>query len=413
MQDLTTTTANNNIADIVTKSAAIFANSGAVLQDNISIAEKAVSVGNNILGIISDNNGQLNPELDDRCQKYLANCSARKADLEKARKPTTQIMDEVKKMFTEAEGKLDVKKSGTPAFQIQAYRDAYAKKLYEEEQERRRQEELKAKKAQEAIDIKAEVGTQLLNYFNNYLGQQKRSLFSIFEGLSLQNYDERLAQFQEQKFVYPYVHHTAFQPRIAAFYHNEDEIKNLVLNATLSHPFEQFATKFTSEMEESRITIIPLFPGKKAELEAMAKADEAQKAELLKQQQQREAEERQRMEEEQKRKEEEQRQQLAMQHAADSANTLFDKEAALAQTVEKPEARQGYEMKITHQVGYMLVFQFWFEREGKSLSLDKLEKKSLGQMVAFCEKHAHKTNEKIDSPYIKYEESFKAVNRKS
>ena len=43
---------------------------------------------------------------------------------------------------------------------------------------------------------------------------------------------------------------------------------------------------------------------------------------------------------------------------------------------------------------------FWWEKEGVKLPLDKIEDTKISQMVAFCEKYAHKQSEKIGK-YIK------------
>jgi len=56
---------------------------------------------------------------------------------------------------------------------------------------------------------------------------------------------------------------------------------------------------------------------------------------------------------------------------------------------------------------------FWWEKEGVKLPLDKIENTKISQMVAFCEKYAHKQSEKIESEYVKYEEDYTAINRKA
>jgi hypothetical protein len=91
---------------------------------------------------------------------------------------------------------------------------------------------------------------------------------------------------------------------------------------------------------------------------------------------------------------------------------MFEQEAAVAD-VSAPEARQGYEIIVLHQAGYVQIFQMWFENEGKNLPLDKMGGTKLEQMKAWAEKHAHKTGTKIEGKFLKYEESFKAVNRKA
>jgi hypothetical protein len=92
---------------------------------------------------------------------------------------------------------------------------------------------------------------------------------------------------------------------------------------------------------------------------------------------------------------------------------LFEKEAAIAETVQAPEARQGYEITVLHPVGYTQIFALWFEKVGKDLPVDKLGNTKLDQMKTWAEKEAHKSGTKIDSKFLQYKETFKAVNRKS
>ena len=68
--------------------------------------------------------------------------------------------------------------------------------------------------------------------------------------------------------------------------------------------------------------------------------------------------------------------------------------------------RTGYEIKISGALGYMPIMNFWFEKEGKNCPFDALEKVNVGRMKKFCEVYAHKNDEKIESPYLKYEEVY-------
>ena len=92
---------------------------------------------------------------------------------------------------------------------------------------------------------------------------------------------------------------------------------------------------------------------------------------------------------------------------------MFEQEAAMADTAPAPETRQGYDIQVLHPVGYTQIFAFWFENEGKNLPVDKIGNTKLDQMKSWAEKHAQKVGAKIDSKFLKYEESFKAVNRKA
>ena len=121
--------------------------------------------------------------------------------------------------------------------------------------------------------------------------------------------------------------------------------------------------------------------------------------------------ERLRLEEAETRQKAEQQQDLKTQGAQTLA--LFEKESMIAEAPPTPEVRQGFEIVILHPVAWVQIFQLWFENEGKNLAADKIANTKLDQMKTWAEKHAHKNDVKIESKFLKYEPSFKAVNRKA
>jgi hypothetical protein len=91
---------------------------------------------------------------------------------------------------------------------------------------------------------------------------------------------------------------------------------------------------------------------------------------------------------------------------------MFEKEAAVAETADAPETKVGYEITVLHPVGFTQIFAIWFEKVGKDLPVDKIGNTKLDQMKAWAEKEALKGT-KIDSKFIQYNDTFKAVNRKA
>jgi phage repressor protein C with HTH and peptisase S24 domain len=139
---------------------------------------------------------------------------------------------------------------------------------------------------------------------------------------------------------------------------------------------------------------------------------EAENKRLADEQKRREDAERERLEAENKKREEEAQLAINLNQQSKQTEVLFDMEASITGSTQAPEARQGYEIIVSHTIGYGQIFQFYFEKEGKNQPIDKLGNMKLDQMKAYCEKLAHKTGEMIESKYLKYEPSFKAINRK-
>ena len=112
------------------------------------------------------------------------------------------------------------------------------------------------------------------------------------------------------------------------------------------------------------------------------------------------------MEAKQKEEEVKAREAANVQASAEQMTAAIDSQANIFQEV--PQVKEGVEIVVKNPVAYGLIFQFWFEKEGKTLSAEKIEKKSIGQMKKFCEDYTLKTGETINNPLISYKDVFKA-----
>ena len=106
-------------------------------------------------------------------------------------------------------------------------------------------------------------------------------------------------------------------------------------------------------------------------------------------------------------------QEAELKKQGDHTMAMFDKEAAIAENIQAPEARQGFEIEILHPAAWVQIFQLWFENQGKNMAIDKIGTTKMDQMKSWAEKHAHKEEVMIESKFLKYVPSFKAVNRKA
>lgn len=98
------------------------------------------------------------------------------------------------------------------------------------------------------------------------------------------------------------------------------------------------------------------------------------------------------------------------------AGSLFDQATASSLVEDGPESRKGFEITVTHPAGWVEIFQFWFQRKGCKMAVDKMGTVKLESMKTFCEAAAKDTDkqkgERIDSKYLRYDLDVKAVNRK-
>jgi hypothetical protein len=298
------------------------------------------------------------------------------------------------------------------------------------------------------------------NQYNAYLLRKKTGLTSAFNAITLDEYNKRAADLKNYspKFAFvlegPYTSNCFLHTNteLAGF---AEEVKDTVL--------PELSANYTAEMSLLKDELVDKLPSKLAELQeqkrladeaeeerarqrkaeearqaAIAKANQDQKAKLEEEARIAREKEQQRLDqlrkeqeaaaEEQRKREQEENDRLAREaeeakrkseldteakKQAEQTMVMFEQEASVAEVAPAPEARQGYEITILHPAAYVQIFTLWFEKEGKNLPVDKIGNTKLDQMKAWAEKHAHKSGERIESKFMKYEESFKAVNRKT
>ena len=156
--------------------------------------------------------------------------------------------------------------------------------------------------------------------------------------------------------------------------------------------------------------MIEKLPSLKTSLDEMAKAGEEEKERLLKEKEVREAAATKKLQDDAAAKIKTDSEAAEVKKTADQTNAMMNN-LELNDTVA-PETRDGFKMKLLNKTAIAEIFTFWFQREGLTLTLDELEKKSIAQMKAYCEKVGHKSGDLIVSENLKYEPVYKAVNRK-
>lgn len=414
-----------NELSIIEKSIDVFKAGGEILLANQQRSKKAVQVGQTILEAIRANG--MTPELDERAMKYLVNCSKALKEENESRSVVTQLMDEIKKLYIAAEKEIDVKSEGTYPNLIQRERNEYARKVAEEKRRKEEEARIAAEKAKEAIEIREAIEVKIFTHYSNYLAVQKQKLLDNFNALTLETISAAKDSLESWHPEYPSQHLHDFTTANYSRHLRNEEISDIIdqiIQARLSDYKSNYAAVMNLEKQE----IIDRIPSKITELkeaaerekQIAAEKDEAirKRLEEAKRMAEREAQLRKEAEERRIAQEQEAARKAAELEASIKANgektmVLFEQEAASVTDAPAPEVRTGYEIEVTHQAGYVQLFQLWFEQEGKSLPLDKIDKTSFAQIRAWAEKKAHKDGEKIESKFLVYRESYKAVNRKT
>lgn len=373
-----------------------------ILEENKLRVSKAIHAGQLLLQKAA---AGMSDELDAEMNKYQVKAKKTYDLIVKNRKPITQLFDQIKKEFTKAEAELDPRRTESIYSKIQNIRNAFAQKKLEEQ--RRREEERVRKQAieKEKAEVRTQIEIALENYFSDYLSKCVNHLYDIFNQSTLENIEKCEKQIKEFCDVYPHEHFDQFRVRVTTIYLTKDDKVALRLQV-MENKYEDFKSRFAEKIKEVKADLISKIPARKAELEQIAKANAEEAARLKAEQEKRRKEEAERLARERKEAEEKAKAEAEAKKKAAEMQALFD-----AETAEKV-SRSGYEIIVKHPAGYGLIFQFWFENEGKNLPIDKIERKSLKQMKSFCEKYAHKNDETIQSPYLEYKEIVKVSARK-
>ncbi|MBC7749564.1 MAG: hypothetical protein H7Z76_13490 [Methylotenera sp.] len=379
-----------------------------ILQKSELRVSKALSVGANLINEIQEKG--MSSEMDERANKFLVNCRNAKSEIEAERKPITAFFDTIRKQFTEIEGNLDPKKADTYPAKLQAHRDAYVKKIRDEQAEVQKQAQAKLDKDNEAITIKSSIDAQLSEHVQNHILERKQKLQNSFNGITLETFEVKEKALKTLLVKYDRVHFDSFSPNFGNRLLSKDEAHNILIDVMQSKDFTLISAVVVGDIEKFKQELIEKLPSLKTSLDEMAKAGAEEQKRLTEEKAKREADADAKMKADAEAKLKSDAEALEVQKIADQTNAMMDN-TLLVDSVA-PETRDGFKLNILNISGVSEVFMFWLQNEGINLSIEDIEKKTITQMKAYCEKVAHKSDNKIVSKNVNYEPVYKAVNRK-
>jgi hypothetical protein len=389
----------------------------ALIESHKTRVMKAEAVGNQIIAAIEENGGEVTAEIDERANKYLANCSKAKKEMEEARKPATQILDVIRKQFTEQESKLDNVK-GPIVSKIQSARDLYAKVQFEAAENKRKEAEAKAAREKALSDFRISVETDLDQTFGNALMKKKTTLFTTFNAITLETFEEKSAALKGLNVEPPeaaiaklfemFKTEQAFKLTILS----KDEAIAIIEDVVNAFPLEAWKNGFKQQIQEVKDQLIDRLPSLKKELTDQANASAEEAAAIEKRRLERIAYEKKKAEEERIENERIAKEKEESKKAAANAEIMFDQLVDSAATTDTPEARTGFDIVVLHPAGWVEIFQLWFQRKGLTMDVESIGGTKLDSMKTFVEKLAKDEDVKIESKNLRYDPKFKAVNRK-
>lgn len=386
-------------------------NAGLILVANETFADKAVKGAQGLLDTVEGSG--MSDELDVALNDWQVKAKQAVTILNNRRAPITQMMTKLAGLFTAQEGKLDPKKPESVYAKIQNHRNAWA--THKANEKRKKDQEIldKQNRDKEIISIKGDIQSNLRAIFNQKIADFKKSILNKYNLLTLENVAEVKAYIEQRPTLYPKDAFIKLEPTVFAVHIKQQEVDQLIFDER-EKLYDELTDLFRENMEVEKSNTLELIPSRILELKEIAKAGAAEKARLEKIAEDRRIADEARQALEQKEQAEKDKLNVQATIQLETAGVLFDATAALTEVKESTgKARSGYKISVSNTDGWGAIFMFYFEKEGKGLSVEEFGKKTLNQMKAFAEKHALKKDEKIDSPFISYEEEFKAVATKT
>ena len=371
-----------------------------LLTENQTRIGNAVAFGDSLLAKIQTNG--MSKEIDQEINNYLVKLKNTLKDVKEKRTPITQILSTISKEFTTCEQLLDSKRSDTTWFKLQKVRNDYARKLADEAKIEEAAKQLKIDQEQEIERLKLSINEFVIKKYNDLVFSIKEGLRVIFNDLTLDEWDdgvELINSYTEE--ITMELYRTWIMPY--ASIHISADQKKEAFNTVMLPMREKLNADLQVEIAEIKQGFTSEYPGKKNELIAIRDSNDKKEIERI----QKEATDRETkrlsdLAAEKKIKDDNaQNETIAKTEEIEMLSTFKTEQV----NADKPK-RTGYEIKIKGSRGYLPIMNTWFENEGINLPSDAAERLTLGRMKKFCESYAHKFDEKIQSPYLEYEEVF-------
>ena len=396
------TQANNSLIK-VEEFNQIMQSAPATLQRNQASVSACNQAGQALLDTIEAEKGISSDELDAKVSEYLAKTKITVENMNKRRKPLTQLLATVSKSFTSLESAIDIKSATTIPYKLQQARNRYAaKKLAEQkrrEEEARRKQMLENEKAQYRSDITVMLDMAYAAYVEKHIN----ALNNMFNRATLATYNNVCRQISETSTNFSW---SAFVENVSdnkQTFYMDAETRKAIKGEIAIQKKKDFTERYRFEIEGTKQDLIDKLPSLRKQLEEqeeLRRTNAAEAARLEEESKQREAEARKKQEEERKRREEEAKAKAAAEKSAAEVQAAFDFSAAsMSPTPTKAKVKK--KIQITNPQGFMQVYQMWFMREGINMSMEDLEKIHK-KMITFCEKIANKDEEQIQSAFVKY-----------
>lgn len=322
------------------------------------------------------------------------------------RKPVTQVLDIIKKVYTTLENEISIDKSGTIPYQIQQLCNNWAAKKHEEEERRKRAEAARIArenaKARYASDVREDYARQ----FNALINRSINELSDMDRSISLENFAAISAKVQSYPCEIPAdwcagVVSNAYRPAELT----PDECR-AIQTQVMSEIAGSMKEQFIFEITGTRDDILDRLPSKKKELQRMAQASAEEAARIKAEMEAKERAEAARKEAERLESEKQEAAKAKLSAEKQEMDSLFGP-AMLDPSANLPKAQVKKKVVISSVDDIMRIVAFWWAQEGCNKSLDELSKEFRKQ-ITFANTVANAKDNQMFINGLSYEDEVKA-----
>lgn len=378
---------------------AIVSSAPAALEFSIKIADKAETKAQGLIDTAEVEG--MSDELDAAMNQVLADADAALVLMSSKRSPTTKIFDNIKSMFTFNEKRVDRKNEKSKFFEIAKLRNDYALvKLKEKQAEEQRIYKEQQKKLNE-IQCEKDVNRMLNEWFIAGVSATKNFLLDILNKSSIDTIDEKEKKVKDFALAFDINKYDAKEVQASYQFLNIGEVAVIAVRVK-AELLKGFQDKYTDEISVYRNEILDKFSGKRRELTEIANANAAEAKRLQAESEKKAADEKLRIANEAAANLQQAEQVAELTAESQSSEATFSAMAEIDNASSGPaKGRTGVKIEILAPNAIPLIFQLWWQNEGKNLGVDQLKKKTVAQMISFCEKYALiNDKEQINAPKL-------------
>ena len=347
-------------------------------RDNLLSHTRCLEVGSALLLKVKKEG--MSDILDIEIAKFIEKAKITVKKMNGKRTPVTQLFDQIRKVYTSMENDVDPAKADSIPNQLQAYRNAYAKKKHEEEERRRREEVARQAKENARARYRSEVEDDYVKQFNALVNKSINELTDMDKLLTLDNYEIIYDGVKEYICELP---KTWCQTVVSGAHCpaelSPDECRAIQANV-MAGLVSRFKEQFPFEVQSTRDDILDRMPSKKKELERIAKSSAEEAAKIKAAMEAREREEASRKEAERKEREKTEAATAQLAAQKQEMDCLFGAPVA-ALVGYQPKTQVKKKVAIETAEDIMKVVAFWWSQVGCTLTVEELSKEFKKQIT--------------------------------